>query len=131
MNGNLIFTSSCLQASFLLKYSLLRLLPKPKHMSSPSKSVIESFAKGGNEWEVLDKVVSLAVNVATFLEGDIRCNDREVTLYLSKFEKSCGFTTEVSEKLFHKMNIRKRRQCANYGVTFVNADYCRPGTRSR
>lgn len=81
-------------------------------MSSPSESVEMPFTKGESEWAVLDRVVSLA----PFLKA------KEVTLELSEFTEPCGYTMEISNKLFYRADIWKRRSCENHGVTSVNAE---------
>jgi hypothetical protein len=90
-------------------------------MSSLSESVQQSFANGESEWVVLDRVVALAVYVAPLFQKTTCWNSTEVTIHMYKFEEPCGFTTEISTKLFARTNDGRRKTCEDHGVKFVNA----------
>ena len=77
---------------------------------------------GGNIWRVLDKLIACAIALAPYLMGTRAANDREVTLLMSDFTSSCGFTKEVSDLLFCSDNFRQRKLLTNLGVTFLNTN---------
>jgi hypothetical protein len=91
-------------------------------ISSAAESAGMSFAKVGKEWVVLDRVVRFAAIVATFLKGDKRCNDSEVTLKLCLFQNQRGITRKISQNMLQQCNNAWRGRCEDYCVSFVNAD---------
>lgn len=76
-----------------------------------------------NVWNVLDKVISVALHMKELIKGQKNINHTSVTVKLSDFATSCGYTKAVHDAFFdpkNKADIARRKICANYGIYFEN-----------
>ena len=65
---------------------------------------MESTVELDNVWNILDKIISTTLQFKHTFEGKTNMNKQKVTVYLSHYAESCGFTREVHNKFFHKYN---------------------------
>ena len=71
-----------------------------------------------NEWVVMDRIIFCAAHYAPKLEKCKEINDHCITLRLSLFAESCGYTNEIHRKLFHNTNLGNRRLMENISISW-------------
>ena len=74
-----------------------------------------------NVWNILDKIISATVHFQHTITDPNKKNSRTITVKLSDYADSCGYTQEIHQKFFDVSNRvdSKRRKCLeNLGIIF-------------
>lgn len=98
----------------------------PPNPTNETSHYIESMNKSNsghsaNVWNILDKIISATVQFKHTITDPNKKNSRTITVKLSDYADSCGYTKDVHQKFFdvsNRVDFNRRSCLEKLGITF-------------